>query len=435
MEKLFDEFEPVSAAQWKQQILKDLKGAPYENLVWKNPNGFGVEPFYTAEDITESAPVFTHTGWGITEEIVVQDEKSANARALRALQGGAGALHFVLTRKADLSALLSGISISHIEVCFILRYAEKDFRESLHSYLEHSKIDGADLRGGICFDAIGRLAESGDWYHSEETDLAWQNSWINAWLYQNAGATQSFELACALAHGHEYLLRAGQPRTFRFSLSVGADFFGEIAKLRALRQLWRLVAEPYKASPHIHIHACSAHLNQSQLDAYNNMLRTSTGGMSAVLGGCNSLTLEAYDKTFARANEFGERIARNQQLILGEESYLGRVADAGAGSYYIETLTDNLAEKAWEEFKAIEARGGFIACLRSDYIQNAIKQQAEQLISQFREEKLVLVGVNKFRNKEEAFKRRPDIKRIARGAEVTPLAKISLSDYLVKENA
>jgi methylmalonyl-CoA mutase len=436
MKKLFSEFGPASAQQWKEQICKDLKGADFKTLVWKNPNGFEVGPFYTAGDVHEARePLFERNTWEITEEIVVTDERNANKKALRALQGGASSLHFILTKKPDFAVLLNEISIQHIELNFILRYHDQDFKERFYSFLEGQHISTEKVNGGISFDGIANFVETGKWYISEEADLNWKNSWINGWIYQNAGATQSFELACVLAHAHEYLLRLEQKRKFKFSLSIGGDFFGEIAKLRALRKLWPLLAREYKGEEQIRIHACNSHLNQSYRDAYNNMLRTTTEGMSAVIGGCDSVTLQAYNKSFEGTNEFGERIARNQQLIFREESYLDKVSDMGAGSYYIESLTDLIAHQAWEEFKAIEDKGGFLACLRSNYIQDRIKHQAESMITEFRSEKYVLVGVNKFQNKNEQAKSRPMFKRINTGSEIMPLAKICLSDYLVKENA
>jgi len=437
MEKLFSEFKPANAADWKQQIVKDLKGGDLSKLSWQNPNGFEVRPFYTSEDVREEkGPLFAHTGWEICEEIRVSNEREANAKALKALRGGASALHFKLNRLVDLKVLLEEISIEHIELNFILNYPDVDFKTRIHSYLDEMNIASEKLNGSISFDAIARLAETGNWFTSEEVDRDFGNAWVNASLYQDAGATQSFELACALAHAHEYLIKLDHKIKFRFTIGVGSDLFGEMAKLRALRKLWAIIAKEYKAEEEIYIHAVNSGINQSSLDAYNNMLRTTTEGMSAVLGGCNSLTLEAYNRSFESATDFSERIARNQQMIFKEESYLDKVADVGAGSYYIESLTDEIAAKAWEEFKIIESKGGFIACLRSDHIQQRIKEQAESLINQFREEKIVLVGVNKFQNKQEE-KKKPglNIKRITTGAQVQPITRIRLSDYLIKENA
>ena len=204
-------------------------------------------------------------------------------------------------------------------------------------------------------------------------------------MYQNAGATQSFEIACALAHGHEYLITASENKVhsskpFRFTLSVGSDFFGEIAKLRALRKLWMTICKEYNYTADIYLHCETSQLNKSNFDINNNMLRTTTEGMSAVIGGCNSLTVNSYNSGFETANDFSERMARNQQLILKGESYLDKVADIGSGSYYIEKLTNEIAAKAWSEFKIIESKGGFIACLKSNYIQDRIQEQANDLI-------------------------------------------------------
>jgi len=435
MEKLFSEFDPARAADWKQQVLKDLKGVPFEQLTWHNPNGFDVDPFYTNEDLgSMTDPLSTHPGWEICETIEVADERSANQKALKALNSGASSLHFVLSGKVDFNVLLNEISIKHIEFCFILRYADPGFRIRLHSYLDAENINAEELRGGICYDGIANLVVAGNWLSTPEKDFAEANTWVDATIYQNSGATQSFELACALAHAHEYLVHLRQRKQFRFSVSIGSDFFGEIAKLRALRKLWALIANEYGNEPGILIHAVSSELNQSALDAYNNMLRSTTEGMSAVIGGCNSLTLEAYNKTFDKTSDFSERIARNQQLIFKEESYLDKVADMGAGSYYIEHLTDELASKALEELQIIERKGGFLSCLRSNYIQERIAQQAHHLVGQFREQQIVLVGVNKFQNKAEPAKVsvRNEIKPNGIIETIKPLF---LSDHLVKENA
>jgi len=431
MEKLFSEFSPSTASDWKAQITKDLKGAAFENLIWHNANGFDIQPFYTSEDIKErKSPVFSHADWEINEDIIVDAAKEANALALKSLNGGASSLTFILKQKPDFIALLNEISIEHIQLNFVLRYTDKQFLVNFHSYLDKLGIPASKIKGSISYDAIGNLVQTGNWFKSQEEDLKFNNTSVDTAIYHNAGATQVFELACAIAHAHEYVAVSTMKAGFHFSVAVGSDFFGEIAKLRALRKLWALVANEYKMSPEIKIHCKNSEINTSSLDAYNNMLRSTTEGMSAVIGGCNSLTLEAYNKSFETSDDFGTRIARNQQLIFKEESYLNKVADMGAGSYYIESLTDELVSKAWEEFKIIESKGGFIACLKSNYIQNRIKTQAELLINLFREGKTILVGVNKFQNKsEQPVKTRPNFKRITTGATINPIVQISLSDY------
>ncbi len=431
MEKLFSEFNAATAQDWKQQIIKDLKGADFEKLIWHNPNGFDVNPFYTSEDLIEKpTPLFTHADWEICSKINIDNERTANTNALKALTGGASSLIFFVSKKIDFAVLLNEISIEHIELNFELKYKDENFSSDFNSYLKKKNIDPEKINGSISFDVINLLVETG-----EEIALSAENTCVNASLYQNAGATQSFELACAIAQGHEYLsaqTEKSNSKQFRFSIAIGPDFFGEIAKLRALRKLWTLIANEYKTNPEIKIHCETSLLNKSSLDANNNMLRTTTEGMSAVIGGCNSLTLNSYNAGFEMANDFSERMARNQQLIFKEESYLNKVADIGAGSYYVEKLTGEIAEKAWKEFKIMENKGGFIACLKSNYIQDKIHEQAADMIKQFKEEKIVLVGVNKFQNSKEKQEQRSKSKEVKDKNSITP---ICLSDFLVKENA
>ena len=187
-------------------------------------------------------------------------------------------------------------------------------------------------------------------------------------------------------------------------MSVGGDFFMEIAKLRALRKLVDFLLIQYSIKADIHIHAKTTSINKSVIDSYTNMLRSTTEAMSASIGGANSILVLPFDVEFNAQNDFSSRMARNQQLILKDESYLNVVADMAAGSYYIETLTETICEKAWEQFKVIESKGGLLACLKSNYIQETISKDAETLIQQFKEGKLVLVGVNKFQNKNEEVK-------------------------------
>lgn len=435
MQKLFSEFAETSARQWKEQIISDLKGGEFEKLLWPNSNGFTVDPFYTSESLSAAyKPLFSHSSWEICEEIDVSGEKEANQKALLALNAGAGSLRFVLRKRPDINVLLDKISIQHIELNFILEYSDPEFLNVFHSYVDSRGVAGHQLTGHVSADSIANLVAKGSWLNSEK-DIFNNNTSVNGTIYHNAGATQSVELACVLAHAHEYLVHLKQKKKFRFAIAVGPDFFGEMAKLRALRKLWSMVAAEYKTQAEIHIHAQSSAVYMPAMDAYNNMLRSTTEGMSAVLGGCNSLTLDAYNKSFEPTNAFGERIARNQQLILKEESYLDKIADAGAGSYYIEWLTDQIAETAWREFKEIESRGGFIACLRSNYIQDKIQSDANKLVNSFRETTTVLIGVNKFQNKNETVKNRPCVEDKNTGNFVTTIKAINLADFLVKENA
>lgn len=444
MKKLFSEFAPASAQDWKNQIVKDLKGGDFEKLVWHNPNGFNVQPFYTSENTAAGQPLFGDANWDICEQITVKDEASANARALKALQGGASGLSFYIQKKINTAALLKNISLEHIYTQFFISNDALHVLDDLKN--EYGKVNAHDgkVKCFVNIDPLSLLAYYGEWHDDEVKDLGvlkkLKHIPVNVSLYQEAGATQVTELAVGLAHTNEYFNYLNEQnlltdKMLHVTFSVGSDFFGEIAKLRAFRKLVALLQSEYKTNFPVHVHAQTSQLNKSNMDAYTNMLRTTTEGMSAVLGGSNSLCILPYNETFEDATNFSSRISRNQQHVFKEESYLHKVADAGAGSYYIESLTEEIAERAWEEFKEIESKGGFIACLKNSFIQNKIKQEADNLIKQFHEEKVILVGVNKFQNKSEVKNQTSkDLKSQVSGL-ISPIKPITLSDHLVKENA
>jgi len=391
MQKLFTEFTSTTTAQWKEQLVKDLKGIDFNTLIWKTNSGIEVQPFYTKEHLnTNPAPLFAKNDWAICENVFVSDVKTANAQALNALQNGASGLVFHITQKTDFSTLLNGILLQHIYSLFMVK---PEFEKELSSFL--SSISTGDN----CFVECDTTLDG-------KVELRNTSSiCINTNLYQEAGSNTVNELAFSIAHLNEYLnIASPSIKTIHINVSVGGDFFMEIAKLRALRKLTNFLLSQYDIKATVHIHAQTTLINKSVVDSYNNMLRSTTEAMSASIGGANSIVVLPFDVEFNAQNDFSSRMARNQQLILKDESYLNMVADMSAGSYYIESLTETLCEKAWEQFKTIESKGGLLACLKSNYIQDIISKDAEILIQQFKEGKLVLVGVNKFQNKNEQVK-------------------------------
>jgi methylmalonyl-CoA mutase len=391
MQKLFTEFQSTTAAQWKEQLVKDLKGTDYNTLVWKTNSGIDVQPFYTKENLnTIPAPIFSKNDWAICETIFVSDAKTSNTQALNALQNGASGLVFHITQKTDFTLLIKDISIEHIYALFMVK---SEFEKELISFLNSIPT------GNTCFVECDTILEGNVELHNTSYIC------INTNLYQEAGSNAVNELAFSIAHLNEYLnIAPNSIKGIHLNISVGGDFFMEIAKLRALRKLVGFLLNQYGIKADIHIHAQTTLINKSVVDSYTNMLRSATEAMSASIGGANSIVVLPFDVEFNSQNDFSSRMARNQQLILKDESYLNVVADMAAGSYYIETLTETLCEKAWEQFKVIESKGGLLACLKSNYIQDIISKDAETLIQQFKEGKLVLVGVNKFQNKNEETK-------------------------------
>jgi methylmalonyl-CoA mutase len=414
MQKLFTEFTSTTAAQWKEQLVKDLKVIDYNTLVWKTNSGIDVQPFYTKENLnTNPAPIFAKNDWAICENVFVADAKTANTQALNALQNGASGLVFHITQKTDFAVLLKGILLQHIYSLFIVK---TEFEKELSTFL--SSISTGDS----CFVECDTTLDGKIELHNSSSIC------INTNLYQESGSNTINELAFSIAHLNESLnISSPSVKTIHLNVSVGGDFFMEIAKLRALRKLTNFLLNQYEIKANVHIHAKTTLINKSEVDSYNNMLRSTTEAMSASIGGANSIVVLPFDIEFNSQNDFSSRMARNQQLILKDESYLNIVADMSAGSYYIETLTESLCEKAWEQFKIIESKGGLLACLKSNYIQDIISKDAETLIQQFKEGKLILVGVNKFQNKNE------EVKAVKRDNRIhsSGISTINLSETLV----
>ncbi|WP_162903301.1 methylmalonyl-CoA mutase family protein [Taibaiella koreensis] len=416
METLFKEFHPATAAEWKTRLEKDLKGITFDQLSRTDRNGLTIHPFYTGEDLT-SVPQALNTlpGWSICARVMVTDAVTANRQALDELNKGASGICFVLEKNVDAAVLLHEIGLPYIYTCFYLNQESLPFATALQAYLDRQGWTGNTPDCFISFDVLHHYLREGAWYKGREEDMLAFNQLrrtlpykqtlcVDATLYQNAGANTTYELACALAQVNEYLDRLdaqqdlGNLDRIHIVLATDTAFFEQIAKLRAFRKLLGLLLGQYNVSPQVHLHAETSNIYRSPFDSHSNLLRDSIAGMAAVLGGCNSLYIHSFDETKGSAGTLGLRMSRNQQLIFKEESYLDKVADIAAGSYYLETLTDEIAAQAWEQFKEIEAQGGLIAAFETGSVGTKIAEQCEALIRSYREGTNVLIGVNKFPN-------------------------------------
>jgi len=456
---LLADFPSVSAQQWMDKITVDLKGADFnKKLVWKTNEGFSVLPFYRAEDIAglqtkDAAPgVFpfvrgtkADNEWFVRQDIVVDSAKEANAKALDILYKGVTSVGFKL-KKEELSAdyiatLLEGIAADCVELNFgICVSAAANLATILTDYFKSKEYDLKKLQGSINFDPINRMLQAGKELTKEEvtakakaTVLAaiglpfYRVIGVNATTLSNGGAYIAQELGYALAWGNEYLsslVEAGvdtslAAKKIKFSFGVSGNYFMEIAKFRAARLLWANIVDAYqpeckvedckstvngicKCAAKMRIHAETSTFNKTIFDANVNMLRTQTEAMSATLGGVNSLTVLSYDSIYKPTDEFSERIARNQQLLLKEECHFDKVADPAAGSYYIETLTNEIAAQAWKLFLEVEDNGGFFAAVTSGSVQQAVKATAAARLKAVSSRREVLLGTNQFPNFNEA---------------------------------
>ncbi|MBO6830332.1 MAG: methylmalonyl-CoA mutase subunit beta [Muricauda sp.] len=445
---LFSEFPEVTAKQWKQKIQMDLKGADYnETLVWESLEGINVKPFYHPEDL-ENIPTYSlpkNHDWSVGQSIYAGDAQKANAKAQEILKKGVESLIFTVpNEEIDFDALLSGIILKDIQLYFNFEFLALEPIQKLVSLLKNK-----NAKAHLKVDIVGHLAKEGNWYHTLEKDhdifdhlvkLGTQDIsivGIDISHYQNAGANMVQQLAYGIAHANEYLNHVssnGLEKSFpvTFTVAVGGNYFFEIAKLRALRWLWNTLAPAYNLKNQCHILAIPSKRNKTLYDYNVNMLRTTSECMSAVLGGADTVCNLPYDALYHKDNEFGERIARNQLLLLKEESYLAEASQIATGSYYIESLTHQLAEKALSLFKQLEKGGGFLDGLKKGNIQQKIKESAEKEQLLFDEGKIVSLGTNTYQNPEDRMKDSlelyPFVKTKARKTIIEPIIARRLAE-------
>ncbi len=451
--QLFTEFPPVSTEAWMNKVTADLKGADFEKkLVWKTNEGFSVKPMYRAEDIegmvqTDSLPgqfpfvrgTKTHNKWFVRQDIDVEDMAKANAKALDVLNKGVTSLGFVISRD-DISAenialLLKDICVECVELNFkTCAKSSVKLMNVLADYFKSTGVEAKKIVGSINFDPMGRELARG----KELEDLAqvaaqiidaakdfpkFRVLGVNALYLNNAGAYIYQELGMALAWGNDMLAQVSETgvsidkiaKKIKFNFGVGSNYFMEIAKFRAARMLWSNIVAAYepkcvndcpnnqpdglcRCAAKMYAHAETSEFNMTVFDAHVNLLRSQTEAMSATLAGVDSLTVLPFDAAYKESDEISERIARNQQLLLKEESHFDKIVDPSAGSYYIENLTAAIAKQAWALFLDIEEKGGFLAAVKSGYVAETINKSGTARRAAIAARKEILLGSNQYPN-------------------------------------
>ena len=295
-------------------------------------------------------------------------------------------------------------------------------------------------------DIIGHLAQTGNWYTSLKDDFSFIKTLVKKYptqnilsvdtsVYQNAGATITQQLSYAIAHANEYFnnFKDSTLPQLQFITSTSGNYFFEVAKIRALKLLFKTLTEDYQSlNNECAILSYPSNRNKTIYDYNVNLLRTTTECMSAILGGATTVCNLPYDHIYHNSNDFGDRIARNQLLVLKNESAFNVVANPADGSYYIETLTQQLAEKALEIFKLIEAGGGFLTQLKEGIIQRKIKESGITEQEQFDNGSLVLLGTNKHPNMDDKMKhdleKQPFVNRDSRKTLIAPITARRISE-------
>ena len=440
-EKLFTEFTAPTTQEWLDKIEVDLKGADFQKrLVWRTNEGFNVQPFYRREDLANLKTPDALPGefpfvrgnkkdsneWYVRQNIIVTDPAEANKKALDILMKGVDSIGFKLGH-AELSAefidtLLKDIRLDCVEVSYraCMRHALQ-LADLLVAYFDKMGYDKEKIVGGVGFDPIERMLMKGkdstvllpDMSKLVEKLKDYPNLrcvMVHSDLLNNSGAYIVQELGYALAWGNEYLQQltdAGvdvdlAARKIKFYMGVSENYFMEIAKFRAARLLWAQIVKQYEpkcdCACKMCINASTSTYNQTVFDSYVNLLRSQTEAMSAALGGVHSMVVTPFDAPYEKATDFSERIARNQQLLIKEESHFDRIVDPSAGSYYIEHLTDALAQEAWKLFLKIEDEGGFLAAVKAGTVQADINATNVKRHGDAAKRKEFLLGTNQFPN-------------------------------------
>jgi len=394
-QKLFTEFAPVTTKEWEAKINADLKGKDYDRaLVWKTQEGFNVRPYYRQEnleglDYLDSLPGEfpyvrgnnkTNNDWFVRQNIYVADFEEANKKALDVLGKGVTSLGFLLSdnsiTKENLSVLLKDICLEAAEINFVCPLDENNVAAVFAAYVSEGKWENEKVISSVSNDPIGtctlKAKMDTDAFAKLKAGVEvakvlknFRTIAVHGKFFANSGSSIVQELAFSLAQAVEYLTQLTEAgsniddaaRAIKFNFGISNNYFMEIAKLRTARLLWSKIVEAYapecKGSAKLIAHSETNRYNKTVYDPYVNMLRTQTEAMSAVLGGAHSVTVLPFNAIYEETTEFSERIARNQQALLKEESHLDKIADPSAGSYYIENLTASLADEAWSLFLVV----------------------------------------------------------------------------------
>ncbi|MDO7876617.1 methylmalonyl-CoA mutase family protein [Hymenobacter sp. ASUV-10] len=434
----FSEFPAVTTAEWQARLTRDLKGQDPATLRWPLPDGFALEPFYHREALAtlphEPQPLgHPLTPWLNVPTLHVPADTDGHpqiAQAAEALLKGADGIHFELatTGSFDVAYLAATLPLASTFVAYTVTEGPDKLLTSLIT-----NAPGTALRGFLRFCPSGEPeGAEGSLYQSTLRRCVvltrampdFRALAINGAYFGNRGSTPTQQVAFSLNTAAALLSELPNAevsleevaRTMHVHLAILPIYFQQIAKLRAFRRLWATLLHafglPTEVARELRLHAVTSTWTLTTLDPHTNLLRHTTEAMSAVLGGADSLSVAPFDALFAEPNDFSARLARNLSIMLREESHLGQVQDPAAGSYYIETFTDQLAREAWTTFQRLEAAGG-LPKVRGQMLEE-IRETANATFRRIASGQQVVVGTNKFQNRDEHFSFHP--KKLLRSA-------------------
>ena len=417
---LADAFAQASSDDWLALVEKTLKGAAVDTLIGRTADGVAIRPLYTAADAVAPLPfpsIRRHQGgWDIRADIAQSDPAAANAAALQALSGGATSILVRTTEPGGLAQALDGVLTDLAPVALdggfhgiaaaeaLAKIAKSAPAAPLALHLDPlSAFAAAGVSPGPVDGHIARAADFAaglaDTYPKASLFLA------SGGVVHEAGGSPAWELGFAIAAGLGYakaLVAAGLPITTVFDriilgVTAEAESLTAIAKLRAARVLWARVVQACGVAGPARIEARSSGRMLTRADRWTNLVRLTSAGFAAAVGGADAVVLGAFSDALGEADAFSSRMARNTQLILMQEAHVGRVVDPAAGSWAVEAQTAELARAAWAVFVEIEGFGGAAGALRSGLIASAVGRSREALKAAIAGRTLRILGVTDFR--------------------------------------
>ncbi len=427
----FDKFKKPSTEEWWNEIKKSVKDPNDVKLfIQSKAQGVSVNAFYREQDLSSlelCRPIWPAAPARVIQPIYTQQIMAAQQESLRALENGADSLLYLgsdVPTEREWEALFKDIHLDWFDPQFDFGESNSAILYQLIHHFTSQSIDTSAIQGAIYFDPIRDAFLTGNFDYSEDAAFEVLMTNFNYAMRDlpgyrtvhvctapliDAGADAVLETSCALAHTVEYLHRFTEKgitvddiiQRMQLNTGIGDDYFTEIAKFRALRVLLDRITQSYRSNKKLYMHTHASMRNKTIYDAHSNLLRNTSEVMSVMMGGCDALSLYPFDVSFQLPSELSYRMSRNIPLILKHEASLNAVHDPAAGSYYIETLTQKIMDASWTMFLQIEEQGGYIAALKKRWVQDHIEKTAKAETSAFTEGKKILVGTNKYVNKQE----------------------------------
>jgi methylmalonyl-CoA mutase len=438
--KLLQEFPPVSTQEWEEAIAPDLKGAEYgKRLIWKSDEGLALRPYYRAEDLAgiahlDGAPgsfpylrgAHARGGWRIREEIDAADPEEANRAARGAAATGAEEIAF--RRAATLNASELGMLLAGLEGVPV--HFEGAGEGLIRLLIERLGKEQTQSPVSTDWNPLGDVEFAAEVVRSAPPAL--RPFTIDGAVLEESGANAAEEIGFTLSAGVEFMAAIEErgmeadraAASLGFSFAIGANYFFQIAKLRAFRMAWARVVESFGGTPEgarTNIHGRSSRWNKTIYDPHVNILRGTTEAMAAILGGADSVSVAPFDACYNTPDEASRRLARNTQILLKHEAMLGRVADPAGGSYCVEVLTDFLAREGWKTMQEMEAAGGYRKAEADGRIRQALERSLAARENDVALRRRVFVGTSRYANASERALKRIDLSRVnelRRGARI-----------------